>query len=169
MKTILLGLLISVAAYGQGTNIISNPNPVTSQFNQLWLTDLKLTLPSATYPGTLSCNWSASDGVNVFSQPALTYSVQSLTAVTNTPAMASLLAGLQTELNRQAGKTNVGLTYVIIRAPYPNDKVRLDVMFSDGVLWNCEDCRQKMQTDAVFRGYLSGLISALASMAGLQP
>ena len=166
-KIILLSLLIGAAAYPQGTNIISNPNPVAGgQFNQLWLTDLKLTLPSATVPGTLTCNWAASDGTNVLSQPVLTYSVQSVAAVTNTPAIASLLLMLQSGLNQAAGKSNIGLTYVIIRAPYGNDKVRLDVMFADGLMWNCDDCKQKMQTDASFCGFFSNLLLALAKLSG---
>jgi hypothetical protein len=149
--------------------MIQNPNPITPQtFSGMWITSLSIFLPAAERPkGFITAHFLPFDGQNLLATGGKRYFGNDLAAKRTTdPVLDSMLASLEDECKRQAGKTSA-VKFVTVQAPDPVKPVMAQIAFVDGTFHRIPDCFVTCGTDATFAGVFATAMGVIAELAGL--
>lgn len=154
--------------------MIQNPTPVTPQtFNGMWVSNVRLVLPNSDFPetfreghGSFNAMLLPYDGTHLLATGGKPVSVENLlTKRAEDSTFDGVIASIVTEVERQAGKTDLRSLMVI--GNDPTKPVRAIGEFADLSRHTIADCLTLAGTDEVFGGVFQSAMNEIARQAGL--
>lgn len=144
---------------------IVNPTPVSAAtFGKMWIAGVFLAQPINGAQGSLFATLLPYDGTHLLATGGKRVAIPSLKAPS--PAVASLISSLTTELARQS-KNTATLSKLYVTAPDPAHPVSIRAEFADHTNYTIKDAFTLAGTDSIFAGVFTTALGTLATMAGL--